>query len=294
MDTTSNLLRPMSIGDILDESVNLYRKNFRLFIGISAWVYVPLCFLSLVISQTSYNLLSQIISIFLSAVVTIAISERILGREISVSSSYRRISGMLISFIGAMLLVALLALVMLVGIILISTSFATILRFLRLPLTISGLILMMLVGVLALIILVWFLFVPQAVLLEKIGAGKSIGRSMDLAKSSFWKILAVLILVSIAMFLAGNLLALIGGIIMTLSGSDLRSIENITTSIRKFQKFPLIIGITSLFLQPFRMIVITLLYYDIRVRKEAYDTQLMAEELAIEIDNDEDSNNFQP
>ena len=49
VNATSNLLRPMGIGDILDGAVKLYRDNFLLLIRISAWVYIPFCFLALVI-----------------------------------------------------------------------------------------------------------------------------------------------------------------------------------------------------------------------------------------------------
>ena len=38
-------LRPLGIADILDETVELYKTNFLLLIGIAAVVYVPASFL---------------------------------------------------------------------------------------------------------------------------------------------------------------------------------------------------------------------------------------------------------
>ena len=41
-----NRLRPMGIADILDETVDIYKNNFALLIGITALVYVPFSLLS--------------------------------------------------------------------------------------------------------------------------------------------------------------------------------------------------------------------------------------------------------
>ena len=74
MGTSSNLLRPMGIGDILDGAINLYRRNFLLLIGISAWVYIPIYLLFLVMPQWIHILLNAIVPTFVTPVVTVAIS----------------------------------------------------------------------------------------------------------------------------------------------------------------------------------------------------------------------------
>lgn len=287
---THDLLRPMGIGDILDGAIKLYRNNFLLLIGIGAWVYIPLCLLGFVISQVIFNLLIQLISIFLAAVVTVAISERILDREISIAGSYSRVGKKLPSLIGAMLLVALVGVIILIGVGAFMSFFTAALRSsLRSPT--SLLIFTLVIGLSPLIfvlaVIIWLLFTPQAILLEGNTAGKSIRRSMNLVKGSFWKTLLILVLVSIAMSLVSSLLWLVGGAGVAILGGGADTgqsfVQNIGVAMNKFRQYPIAIGIINLLLQPFRMVVITLLYYDIRVRKEGYDLEVMAKELAMEV-----------
>jgi len=281
--TTHDLLRPMSIGDILDGAIKLYRNNFLLLTGISAWVYIPLCLLGFVISQGIFSLLTQFVSIFLAAVVTVAISERILDRKISITDSYRRTSKRLASFIGAMLLVGLIAVSLLiaVGLFIVLASFIGALSF---PFT--SLVFTAMIGLLTVAIMVWLLFIPQAVLLEGNKATKSIGRNINLVKGNFWKSYAIMILVSIAMFMVNSLVWLVGGAVLAIlgggTGTEQNFVQDLMVAVNQIRQYPIVIGIINLLLQPFRMVVITLLYYDIRVRKEGYDLEVMAKELAME------------
>ncbi|MFC1715915.1 hypothetical protein ACFL6S_19755 [Candidatus Poribacteria bacterium] len=298
MGARSNLLRPMSIGDILDGAISLYRSNFLLLVGIAACVYVPFYILALLINPWVQTFLKLVIPVFVAAVVTVAISERILGRQASIASSYRRAGNRLGPFIGALLLMVLImipvGIVMLISVG-IFTGIATFLSsMLGIPAVgmfagiIIGLIMVAWIGISVLAFMVWLLFVPQAVLLEGTGATRSIGRSIELIKGSFWKTLGVLVLVYIAILLVGTIVGLVGGVIAAVLSGGIDSAGGFVSSMRKFQEIPIASGVTDLFLEPFRMIVITLLYYDIRVRKEAYDTELMAEELAIEVDSSDE------
>jgi hypothetical protein len=261
--------------------------------GISAWIYVPLYLLFLVMPQWAHVFLRSIVSTFVAAVVTVAISERILGRKASITDSYSRVGRKLLSFIGALLLTALVMipvmLIMGIGVSMLTGLTAILFRALHLPssLQLVGVFLAMsaCLGAAVLVVMVCLLFVPQAVLLEGTGAARSIGRSVGLIKGSFWKTLGILILVSIALFLLNILIAVVGGVVTAMLSGGIGTAGNLTSSIQAFQQFPVLAGIIDLLLQPFRMVVITLLYYDIRVRKEAYDTELMAEELAIEADS---------
>ena len=42
----------------------------------------------------------------------------------------------------------------------------------------------------------------------------------------------------------------------------------------------------SVLLEPFRIAVMTLLYYDFRIRKEGFDLEIMAEELEADLEDD--------
>ena len=328
MNTTSNLLRPLGIGDILDGAVKLYRDNFLLLMGIGACVYIPFCFLPLVIPQAAKFLIGTVsaapaavvivtllavvivavltgaVSAFLlPAVVTAAISERILNREISVIGSYRRVGKRLLSFIGAIVLMMLVGVIMVV-IVVVFTILSDFLLSSRTLWNILGSVrghgvglprvwigrltflafsaLELGIGLFMLVIAVRLLFTLQAVVLEGSKATKALGRSWKLAKGNFWKILVILILVFIAMFLIRCLFGLVGGTVLAILGGGIDTAQNLMVYVMKFLQFPIVKGILDLFLQPFIMAVIVLLYYDMRVRKEAYDLEVMAKELAIE------------
>jgi hypothetical protein len=276
MATTSDLLRPMRVGDILDGAIRLYRSNFRLLVGIAAWVYVPLCFLTFVFSPMTYTVLVMVVSGFLlPAVATIAISERILNRKISVIGSYIRVGKRLFTLIGAMLLVVMLVLLIILGA---SIVFGILIAFLsssawgmRLPRTLTIIVIMPVMVFSALTLSVRLLFTLQAVVIEGSKATRAIGRSMELAKGSFWKILIVLISVFMAIFLINSLFGFVGGAVVAVLGR----LSAVWFFISRT-------GIINLLLQPFQIAVIVLLYYDTRVRKEGYDLEVMAQELAVE------------
>ena len=40
-------LRPLRLGELLDQAIRLYRRNFITFVGIVAMVYVPLMILQI-------------------------------------------------------------------------------------------------------------------------------------------------------------------------------------------------------------------------------------------------------
>lgn len=286
MGTTSDLLRPMSIGDILDGAVRLYRSNFRLLIGIVAWAYVPIIFLTLAYPSVTFGRLrlQGILMIFISgfllpAVATVAISERILNRKISVIGSYLRVGKRLFPLIGAMLLVVMFVMLIILGL---SIALYLLTEFVdstvwgtRFPgtLAITAIIIVFIPIMVfsALTLAVRLLFTLQAVVIEGSKATRAIGRSRELAKGSFWKILAVLALVLIAVFLVHFSFGFVGGAVVDALGR----LSTVWIFIART-------GIINLLLQPFQIAVIVLLYYDMRVRKEGYDLEVMAKELSVE------------
>ena len=141
MQASSSLpvLRALRLGELLDQAIRLYRRNFLTFIGIIAVVYVPLMILQTIsstwlssslinisavqspeeiFSDSSYwlGLLSTVVLGFLQIILvqgiangalTRAVADNYLGRKTNILDAYRGIRKSWISLLGALLLLGL-------------------------------------------------------------------------------------------------------------------------------------------------------------------------------------------
>lgn len=123
-----------------------------------------------------------------------------------------------------------------------------------------GFVLCVIPGVIAML---WFMFTPPAVILEGLSGTKALQRSKQLAKGYLGRNFLVLFL----MVIIG---AVIGGIL----GAILGLLQLHATFVFRFA----LVAIQA-FIAPFSIIGMILLYYDLRVRKEAYDAAALAEDL---------------
>jgi hypothetical protein len=117
------------------------------------------------------------------------------------------------------------------------------------------------------ILVSWTVAVP-AMLEERAGAIDALGRSWDLVRYNWLRlfgiVIVVIILATVVQSSLGGVAALSGSLIPGLSG-DLRDAVLL-----------LAVSAVSIFIAPLYPIVETLLYFDLRVRKEAIDLDQMA------------------
>jgi hypothetical protein len=126
-----------------------------------------------------------------------------------------------------------------------------------------GLVLCVVPGVIAML---WFMFTPPAVMLEGLGGTKALGRSKRLAQGYLGRNFLVLVL----MVIIGAVIGIVGGIV----GAILAMLQLHQTFV-----YRLILLALQMLIAPFSIIAMILLYYDLRVRKEAYDAAALAEDL---------------
>jgi len=107
-----------------------------------------------------------------------------------------------------------------------------------------------------------WLFVYQAALLEVTGPRAALSRSSALVKGTWWRVFGIILVIGIIVFAASAILGLIPVV-----GS--------------------IIG--TILVTPFGVAGGTLLYYDLRVRKEEYSLEGLASELQISIGGEQES-----
>jgi len=258
--TTS--LRPMSLGELLDRSFFLYRKHFALFVGIIAVPHLVLLAFQLIgvavrrgTMTTTFATTTLVwslgsIVIYLGAVAAsqgatvMAVSRVHLGNDTSISESFAGIKGRILY----------LALIMIgvgigVGI---------------------GFVLLIVPGII--LALMWALTIPVAVLEDK-GLRDSTSRSSELTKGSRGRIFMIYFL-----FLVLTYIVYILWEIPILAAAGLFAHgQRPMTALPIWSQIAIPVGtfLSQCLVGPLLTIALSLVYYDQRVRKEAFDLQLM-------------------
>jgi hypothetical protein len=113
-----------------------------------------------------------------------------------------------------------------------------------------------------------------ALMLEPVGIFGAIGRAIRLSRRQFWRLLGLLLLMTLVVGVAGAILrapfSIAGQVVVTAStdtGHGLL-VYLVLTAVGTV--------LSSAFLQPFVAAVMALLYIDQRIRKEAYDVELLS------------------
>lgn len=299
--------RPMGFGDILDEAFDLYKSNFVLLVGIAAVLYVPAYFLfgfsmvayidamlkvmgsspdmeSLRSLQGSGRILLPLLIIFGQAVVlgafTYAISERYLGRATTIRKSYafvlRRLGPFLMTC-GAFLLAALGALLvfyigLVINFILAFTALSSGPVMVVIGL-ISGLTALGACGVLSAILVFRFALAFPVFIAEDRRYFSSLGRAWALSAGSSWRVFGLMTLSYVVLGVIWTIIFIpAGGVVMSAvrAGNDALAGSILGVAY----------ALIGTILAPIISVVLIVLYYDLRIRKEGFDLQMLAKELA--------------
>ena len=253
----------MGVGDMLDEIFRIYRQNFRTLFGIGLIALMPSALLQVLLSLAtgtqpgepgvSTTLIVALISSALGwagyAATTVAISDIILGRSPTVEGSFRRILSYVIPMIGlffAMMLAAILMFVTIIGI----------------PFAIHFLV-------------AWAL-APMVMLIERAGIRRSFGRSRDLVRGTWWRVFGILFLASLLYGIILGILSIPSGIftLMAIGPGSEGVASSLFGAIRV-----LLGGAAQAVTAPIGYAIGTVLYYDLRIRKEGFDLTVLAQEM---------------
>jgi hypothetical protein len=252
-------LRPLSTGELLDRTFSLYRSHFGLFVGIFALPYlvvfayrcVGLVFQSATpqLSNILMNMVWGLGAVFLILIVSaasqaatvVAVSNLHLDRRASVVDSFATVKKEIPGVMGLSLLVGLAA----------GTA--------CLALIVPG----------VLLFIMWSLAVPTKVLEHK-GIFDSMSRSMELTKGSRGRIFVIGLLILV---LTVGVSWLLQWPILIAAGFRFTGMRPLTIG---WQLAVLVADLVSRSLVgALATIALSLVYYDQRVRKEAFDLQLM-------------------
>jgi hypothetical protein len=273
-------LRPLSVGEIVDTAVNVVRRNARVLFTIAAVVLVPLGVLQLIFyglagfgdalstfdalvqnpdlvtaeeAQAALDAAAQlaivgfafgVLALFAIILVGGATVQAAAGIYQGLEPSWQDSVRTGLRRLGAMV-VASLAVAIGAG---------------------SGLLLLILPGVW--LFTSWAVTIP-ALIVEGRGPFAAMRRSFQLVKPRFWPTLGVVILATVLYVVVSYVINLVGSV-MTLAdpfgtGSIVASVISST--------------IASIVVFPFIAAVLIVHYFDLRVRAEGYDLEVMAREL---------------
>jgi hypothetical protein len=117
----------------------------------------------------------------------------------------------------------------------------------------------------------WFVFVSQVVVLERTGAIEALGRSRKLAKGNLLRILGMSLLILLLAVIFGWGVSFAVGLVLPYVTSTYTA-QTVLSSVFS--------GVVDLLLSPLFAAAWILLYYDIRIRKEGFDLEMLASNLA--------------
>jgi len=272
----SQHFRPMTVGEILDRTFRLYRKHFIRFIAIIAVVYVPITLISLLAitavtgafgdaalspgAQTGMRevepgevaafivpffvglLLFVLAQALCNAALVKSVSESYLGNEVTVGQAYKAVLPRLLSIIAAGILVAIVIIV--------------------------GLVCLIVPGI---IFALWFALTMQAIVVEKRSATSAMGRSKALVAGNLGKVFGLWFLVAVINWIVGRVFQFIGA-----AAAGTSATGDVNTSLVIQQLF---VMVGQALIMPISAGAFILLYYDLRIRKEGFDLEMLARSL---------------
>jgi hypothetical protein len=256
-------LRPLSIGEVLDAGFRLFRARFgTLLLAVLAPV-VPLSIVATILvattdehafdvnttevdesgSAVAGNLISVVIQGIALALAVAAcfkiISAAYLGEEATVGDSLR---------FGASRMVALIVAYIVLSVLLVISFILLVIPFIYFG--------------------VKFSMTFPAIVFERKGPFGAIGRSWVLTRGNFWRTFGTLLVVAMLMFVLFIALSI-------LIGAGLYNVESASEPVVAIVSTLLNIVVIAL-TYPLFAAILTVIYYDLRVRNEGFDLQLLA------------------
>jgi hypothetical protein len=313
------ILEPMSTGDVIDRSVRIYRRNFAPLMSIAAvpslMGYLATTFFwfgysKMIMSATEtdvpevtpFSLLMMAMGGILypfwlfALLMTISGMSRVIGDHVMLDETitFRKCFGATRKRLGDIFLMGLLGLVMMFVVTILMYIVILIITLLvlmaaaitdaaKLPPwlvgTIMGIVILAAIcaGIAVMLIIVSrIVFLPQIVMIEGQTAGSALGRAMDLGKGNWYRVGGIVLFtyfVSLSLLSALTLPVLAGLYFTGFLSAEFMVSPTWNIIYTSFSQ------LSNLLCLPIWIISYTLLYFDSRVRKEAYDLELLAREV---------------
>ncbi len=312
------ILEPMSTGDVIDRAVRLYRRNFTpliavvvapSIIGYTSSLMFWYGYASLLSGFDGPAMSSDSASAFLVfggfgyliwffvLLFTLCGLSRAVGDHVMLgdtitfrkcfSAAGKKLGDIIV--MGLLLLGALFVLyilfsivlfvaILIMGVIIGLTASAQMPRWLASTIIVITVLVVLALGIFVLLlILSRIAFLPQVVMIEGQRVGNALGRAIRLGAKNWYKVGAIVLFIY---FVSGSLLAALT--LPVLAGIHLLGL--LSTEFFLSPTWSILYTsfsqLSSILVLPLWVVSYTLLYFDSRVRKEAYDLELLATELS--------------
>ena len=239
---------PRDLGQLIDATFKVYRKAVIPFFAIALIPQIPnmlsLAFGGTVedasLTETILALVSLLIGIVAGAASIFCLGQVLAGRNVDVMDCYGRALSVLLPLLAMTIIVSL----ALIG---------------------SAILMLVLIGIplFFYVLVIWF-FAVQAVVIENKSTFDALRRSHELVKGNWWRVFGigvVFVLLGIALLIPAIVASVIVGFINAV-------LSNV------------VLGVAVALVTPVLYIGSTLLYIDLRVRREDYDLQGLVDDLA--------------
>lgn len=251
------ILRPLSYGDLFDELFDLYKRNFLLLAGIAGIVYIPAYALSYAIGGVAGPIVAvfavALMQYIVLAATTWAVSRAYLGESATIADSYKAIGRKLLPFIGTMIATGLL-----IGV---------------------GFMLCVVPGI---IFSFWYAFISEVYVIEGRTSSDARARSKQLAIGEYGRIFLIALLCGILVQIVTALftapLAFLGPFMISSNSAANPSMAGGMYGLI----YGVVTGLAMTLAGPIQVIAFVLLYYDIRVRKEGFDVEMLAQSMGVQ------------
>jgi len=285
-------IRPRSVGELLDGAIRLYKQDLGLYMFTAIVASLPMAMVTILLLTAGDSITLAIVSIVVGFVAIVAsvsvwtalmiqMNERLEGREPHLGPSIKRSLALVLrvvwgGFLAYIVIFGVFALCVVVGL----------LGAVALGLVVPEVLAVVVGIVLGIATFVWLglraiagmcLFLP-GIVVEHLSGYESIKRGYGLAQGGQFRIIGVLMvsyfLIMIPMMAVGILM---GSSTMLL---DPTTVETGVIDVTAFVIQQALSIIASGVATPFLVAAILLLYFDQRIRREAYDLQAEADALA--------------
>ena len=273
-----------SVSELLDASVRLTKAHYKPLLALSAIAYIPVILVGLVAPQpipgeeltpeqteqlfrsVLYLIIPLLWYVIAWTAMIVFAAGAYTGRETTAGAALRQVLRRTPTLLGATFLKWLVILAIGVVLILISSMLlgaVTVAAGGTAAVTIiMGVLIAVVTLAIVFILTARFFFVGTAVALESAGARQSVKRSAALTRGETWRVVKAIVLFYVLIIAVWLTLYAVGGIF-----TDNPIINNAMGQLSFIFTFQLIPTVTAL------------LYYDLRIRKEGYDLELMAQSL---------------
>ncbi|MYA61379.1 MAG: hypothetical protein F4X94_02260 [Dehalococcoidia bacterium] len=274
--------------DILGDTFSIYWRHFRKFIVLMAVIQIPVVVVELLLSLVApdsdwvlvgVSVIDAMASLLVYGAVVFAVGQHLLANDISVERSYIRVTWRIVSVaIPALIVGTLFAALVWQAINIQGVVEPTTTETLETEVALSALLgagIAIAVMVALLIFTIYLVAIMPAIIVEGYRSTSAFRRASELLRGSKLRVLGHLLIygfVVLGLFFALSIPSFILG----------AAVAGETQSFAASAMGIVLNRIVSILIAPVTFIATTLLYYDLRIRKENYDIERLSTEMGYE------------